>query len=70
MTYQQALLAHLLRTNEQQVASCDAFVALPSAETDAERAQWRERALARVREVYCWDTVSSSYEQLLRGLAG
>jgi len=40
MTYQQALLAHLLRTNEQQVASCDAFVALPSAETDAERAQW------------------------------
>ncbi|HVY91423.1 MAG TPA: DUF1972 domain-containing protein, partial [Bryobacteraceae bacterium] len=36
--------------------------------TDAERQAYRSRALARVRERYDWDAVTSQYESLLTGL--
>ena len=36
--------------------------------SDAERAVYRQRALARVRERYDWDVVTSQYESLLSGL--
>ena len=33
-----------------------------------EREEWRERAVARVRECYDWDRVADAYERLLAGL--
>jgi len=36
--------------------------------SDAERQAYRDRALARVRERYDWDAVTSQYESLLTGL--
>ncbi len=37
---------------------------------EAERDQWRGRAMERVRERYSWDAVTTSYEKLLTGLIG
>ena len=34
--------------------------------TEAERDQWRARAVQRVRERYSWDAVTDAYERLLR----
>jgi glycosyltransferase involved in cell wall biosynthesis len=36
--------------------------------SEAEREQWRARAVARVRERYTWDAVTDAYERLLVGL--
>lgn len=38
--------------------------------SESERDELRRKAQARVEENYSWDTVTSAYEQLLRGLAG
>lgn len=35
---------------------------------EAEREQWRARAMERVRERYSWDAVTDAYEKLLTGL--
>jgi glycosyltransferase involved in cell wall biosynthesis len=37
---------------------------------EAQREEWRRRALDRVRERYSWDAVTESYERLLIGLIG
>jgi glycosyltransferase involved in cell wall biosynthesis len=37
--------------------------------TEEERAQWREKAIARVRERYSWDAVTDAYERLLKRIA-
>ncbi|MCC7173774.1 MAG: DUF1972 domain-containing protein [Bryobacterales bacterium] len=37
---------------------------------EAEREQWRARAVERARERYSWDAVTDAYERLLAGLAG
>ena len=37
---------------------------------EAERNQWRERAVERVRERYSWDSVTDAYERLLLRLIG
>ena len=37
--------------------------------TESERAEWRARAVQRVRERYSWDAVSDQYERLLLGLS-
>jgi glycosyltransferase involved in cell wall biosynthesis len=36
---------------------------------EAEREEWRMRAVERVRERYSWDAVTDAYEELLTGLA-
>lgn len=36
---------------------------------ESERAEWRAKATARVRERYSWDAVTDAYEKLLKGLA-
>ncbi len=33
--------------------------------TEAERDEWRARAVERVRERYSWEAVTDAYEQLL-----
>ncbi|MGC9971191.1 MAG: DUF1972 domain-containing protein [Bryobacteraceae bacterium] len=38
--------------------------------SEAEREQWRSRAVERVRERYTWDAVTDDYEKLLLSLAG
>jgi glycosyltransferase involved in cell wall biosynthesis len=38
--------------------------------SEAEREQWRARAMERVRLRYSWDAVTDSYETLLKKLAG
>jgi len=38
--------------------------------TEAEREEWRARAIARVCDRYSWDVVTTAYENLLRQLAG
>jgi len=37
--------------------------------SEAERAQYRARAMDRVRRRYSWDAVTDAYEKLLRRLA-
>jgi glycosyltransferase involved in cell wall biosynthesis len=37
---------------------------------EAERDQWRERAVERVRERYSWESVTDAYERLLLRLVG
>jgi|ERR1017187_163448 hypothetical protein len=38
--------------------------------TEPERAQYRARAMERVRQRYSWDAVTDAYEELLGRLAG
>ena len=38
--------------------------------TEAEREQWRSKAMERVRSRYSWDAVTDAYERLLARLAG
>jgi glycosyltransferase involved in cell wall biosynthesis len=38
--------------------------------SEAEREEWRNRAVARVLERYSWDAVTDAYEKLLNELAG
>jgi glycosyltransferase involved in cell wall biosynthesis len=38
--------------------------------SEAEREQWRSRAVERVRERYSWDAVTDDYEKLLLSLVG
>jgi len=38
--------------------------------SEAEREQWRARAVDRVRERYTWDAVTDAYERLLLRLVG
>jgi glycosyltransferase involved in cell wall biosynthesis len=38
--------------------------------SEAEQSNYRMRARERVREQYSWDSVTSAYEQLLRGILG
>ena len=38
--------------------------------TDAERDEWRARAMERVRQRYCWEAVTDAYERLLIRLIG
>ena len=37
---------------------------------EAEREEWRARAMERVRSRYSWDAVTDAYEKLLTGLGG
>jgi glycosyltransferase involved in cell wall biosynthesis len=37
--------------------------------SEAERDEWRRKAVARVRERYSWEAVTDSYERLLKELA-
>jgi len=47
-----------------------AKIELVLAMSEEERAAWRERAMARVRERYSWDAVTDAYERLLKRIAG
>jgi glycosyltransferase involved in cell wall biosynthesis len=57
--------AGLAFTHENLASVMRRALAMP----EAEREQWRARAIERVRSRYSWDAVTDSYERLLTGLA-
>jgi glycosyltransferase involved in cell wall biosynthesis len=51
---------------DELTAKMDLALAMP----EAERAAFREKAMARVRDRYSWDAVTTEYERLLLKMAG